>query len=302
MKRCSTCEIEKDENRFGKDKKSKDGLYSTCKNCRKIKSAIYYASLDKEKVSAYNKQYRISNKEALVLRDKKYYLNNKNKIHITNKKYRDNHKKEISAQKKEYAEANKDMLSIKSKEYYETNKDKIKSYQQENRKEIKEQNKRYRANNKEIIREKKRLYDAARKEERNEKLKIRRENDASFKLRQIVSRTISNFLRKNNSSKNGSSILDFLPYTISELKDHLEQQFESWMTWKNWSKYIPKIWDDNNSLTWTWQIDHIIPQSDLPYTSMTDDNFQKCWALSNLRPLSAKQNVMDGVTKIRHNK
>lgn len=40
----------------------------------------------------------------------------------------------------------------------------------------------------------------------------------------------------------------------------------------------------------------------LPYTSMEDENFQKCWALSNLRPLSAKQNNSDGVRRIRHKK
>ena len=26
----------------------------------------------------------------------------------------------------------------------------------------------------------------------------------------------------------------------------------------------------------------------------------KCWTLTNLRPLSAKQNTLDGSTKIRH--
>lgn len=34
-----------------------------------------------------------------------------------------------------------------------------------------------------------------------------------------------------------------------------------------------------------WEIYHIIPQSNLPYQTMTDDNFQKCWALDNLNPL-----------------
>jgi hypothetical protein len=28
--------------------------------------------------------------------------------------------------------------------------------------------------------------------------------------------------------------------------------------------------------------------------------FKDCWALANLRPLSAKQNLMDGVTRARH--
>ena len=33
-----------------------------------------------------------------------------------------------------------------------------------------------------------------------------------------------------------------------------------------------------------------------------DSEFHKCWALSNLRPYSAKKNQHDGVTKIRHKK
>jgi hypothetical protein len=32
---------------------------------------------------------------------------------------------------------------------------------------------------------------------------------------------------------------------------------------------------------------------------MTDENFQKCWALKNLRPYSAKQNVIDGTGRLR---
>lgn len=100
--------------------------------------------------------------------------------------------------------------------------------------------------------------------------------------------------------KNNKSCLQFLPFSITQLKIHLEKQFEPWMTWKNWGKYNSKTWDNSDPTTWTWQLDHIIPQSSLPYTSMEDDNFRKSWALSNLRPLSAKQNLMDGVTKIRH--
>lgn len=30
-----------------------------------------------------------------------------------------------------------------------------------------------------------------------------------------------------------------------------------------------------NDIEWEWQIDHIIPQSKLPYTSMKDKNFKK---------------------------
>ena len=35
---------------------------------------------------------------------------------------------------------------------------------------------------------------------------------------------------------------------------------------------------------------------------MSDDNFKKCWALENLRPLAAKLNIKEGAQRIRHNK
>ena len=72
------------------------------------------------------------------------------------------------------------------------------------------------------------------------------------------------------------------------------------MNWDNWGVYKANGWNDDDQSTWTWQIDHIIPQSTLPYSSMNDDNFQKCWALNNLRPYSAKLNNLDGVKRTKH--
>ncbi len=37
-------------------------------------------------------------------------------------------------------------------------------------------------------------------------------------------------------------------------------------------------------------------------TTYNDEDFKKCWSLDNLRPLSAKQNLLDGNTRIRHYK
>ena len=85
---------------------------------------------------------------------------------------------------------------------------------------------------------------------------------------------------------------------IEELKEHLEKQFllsgNKWMNWNNYGTYKIKKWKDDDIFTWIWHLDHIIPQSKLPYTSMEEDNFKICWALENLRPYSAKQNIMDG--------
>jgi hypothetical protein len=113
-------------------------------------------------------------------------------------------------------------------------------------------------------------------------------HDPVFIMRRRISLSVNKYLKKNNSLKMGKSISNFLPYTIIELKDHLEKQFDKNMSWQNYGNY--------------WHLDHIIPQSCLPYISMEDENFKKCWALDNLRPLEAKQNIKDGATRVRHKK
>lgn len=169
----------------------------------------------------------------------------------------------------------------------------------QNRKEWLSKNKDYRIANKDKLQE----YRRTRVEKDRENLRNwqnkKRKEDPIFKLRGIVSTSVCIAIKKLGYSKNGS-ILKNLPYSIQTLKDHLEAQFEPWMNWDNHGKYSSKTWDDNDSSTWTWQIDHIIPHSDLPYKSMSDENFLKCWALKNLRPLSAKQNLIDGTTRVRH--
>jgi hypothetical protein len=131
------------------------------------------------------------------------------------------------------------------------------------------------------------------KEKRKIAIKIRRKNDPAYKLRCSVSLAVWKMLYNSSISKNGKSVLQFLPYSMEEFKFHLEKQFDPWMNWDNYGKYNSKTWIDNDPSTWVWNIDHIIPQSRLVYHSMSDENFTKCWSLSNLRPLSAKQNFLD---------
>jgi hypothetical protein len=123
--------------------------------------------------------------------------------------------------------------------------------------------KRYRQDNKDKILLKNKLYK-----------KRRRSDDPSFRLANNCSRMINLAL---NGNKNNYSIWDFLPYTVSELKSHLEFQFDECMSWDNYGSY--------------WHLDHITPQSSFFYTSMKDDDFLKCWSLTNLRPLEAIENI-----------
>lgn len=117
----------------------------------------------------------------------------------------------------------------------------------------------------------------------------RRKTDISFRFKESISRRV-----REAVTKNGKSVSKHLPYSIQDLKNYLEKLFEPWMTWNNYGTYRADIWDDSDPTTWTWQIDHIIPHSKFHYSSMEDQEFKNCWALSNLRPYSAKQNVIDG--------
>lgn len=67
-----------------------------------------------------------------------------------------------------------------------------------------------------------------------------------------------------------------LDYTVSELMAHLERQFVKGMGWHNMDK---------------WHIDHIVPLSSFTITGPDDPELRRAWALTNLRPLWAKQNL-----------
>ena len=80
--------------------------------------------------------------------------------------------------------------------------------------------------------------------------------------------------------KKGDSIKNILGYSIEELKEHLEHQFEDWMNWDNLGLTANKEKE-------TWQIDHIIPVNTFNIKEIGDEEFRKCWALDNLRPLDS---------------
>ena len=104
--------------------------------------------------------------------------------------------------------------------------------------------------------------------------------DPQLRLRSRVSSLVVCRLKKRLISKKGKSTFSFLPYTIDDLKRHLEKQFEHWMNWKNWGVGVG-----------CWSIDHIKPDSGFDYKSVEDKEFQKCWALKNLRPMDAIENI-----------
>lgn len=228
-------------------------------------------------ITVYMKNYIQNNKEKLKEYNDEYYQENHAELLRQAELYRASHQEEIKGYQIKYREDHKEEALSYNKQYYLDHKI-----------EIKQNNADYQAR-------------SEYKERRNENLRQKRKTNVLFKLRQDISNSVGKALKNRGSSKNGS-IKKYLPYTIQDIKDHLESQFESWMTWDNQGVYKKEEWNDNDPTTWKWQLDHITPHSDFYYTSMEDQAFKDCWALSNLRPLNAKTNISDGVRRIRHNK
>lgn len=269
-KSCKNCLMEKPINEFSTQKsRGKEYVNNVCIVCTKQQQ----------------KEYRENNKEAKRQRDKEYYERVKSTPDFIEKGLLYRHSK-------------KERKKVYDRVYRKTHQDQIRQYCNDNRDAIAQMRHDYHLRHKEdrskynktwvsSNRKKKRKYNTA-------YILRRMKRDISFRLRQNFSKAINKHLKSLGSSKNGNSILQFLSYSIFELKDYLEQQFEPWMSWNNWGKYNVQTWDDNDQTTWTWQIDHIIPQSKFPYSSMEDDTFKQCWSLDNLRPYSSKQNLLDG--------
>jgi hypothetical protein len=82
-------------------------------------------------------------------------------------------------------------------------------------------------------------------------------------------------LKSAGSSKAGRSWFELVGYTLDDLRRHIERQFTKGMTWENMGE---------------WHIDHILPLSGFKFSSVGDPEFRAAWALSNLRPLWAREN------------
>lgn len=108
----------------------------------------------------------------------------------------------------------------------------------------------------------------------------RLKEDIEFKLKCNIRSRILSIL---NSSKQHHT-LDYLGYTMGELREHLEKQFKPDMNW-----------DNHGTL---WHIDHIRPCASFKF--MNDDgteNFEavrECWKLDNLQPLYTLDNINKG--------
>lgn len=103
--------------------------------------------------------------------------------------------------------------------------------------------------------------------------RARYRRDPAVRINDSISSAVYKCLR---GEKGGRSWQTLVGYSVADLVTHLERQFAKNMTWDNFGD---------------WHIDHIIPKALFSFQTSDDPEFKACWALSNLRPLWAEDNL-----------
>ncbi len=193
--------------------------------------------------------------------------------------YRRKNRDKIKAQEREYKERNKEKIEIVSRKYlkgyYAANKEKYakagRAAYLANREKYKtraaEHKRRQRAEDPEGYKAKVAAY-----------MRRRRASDVRHVLDGRMSNMIWYAFRRK---KAGRSWKTMVPYTVAGLRAHLETT-------------MPDGYDWPNFMAGELHIDHIIPRSAFNYRVPEDHDFKRCWALSNLQLLPARENQSKG--------
>ena len=198
-----------------------------------------------EHIKEYTKNYWAANKENINQNRRGNPL-----ILERRKKYYQEHHEEELERKRKYDEKNRELVNEKGKEYY--------------------------WKNPELHRENSRAWS---KENLAHKLKLNMayynknyKNNELFKLKRVMRKDLFKGLKQVNEIKTNSTFKT-LGYSPTDLKSHLEKQFEPEMNWKNYGT--------------KWHIDHIKPLS----WAKTKEEVIQFNKLENLQPLDAKINM-----------
>lgn len=146
-------------------------------------------------------------------------------------------------------------------------------------KKLKQNGRHYQKYKDRMIKEAKEYYQNHKKEIA-EYCKRKYKTDFKYNLNSRIKNEINRSLKYN---KKGRKWENLVGYTVDDLLNHLEKTMPKSYTWQDF-------------LEGRLHIDHIIPKSVFNYTKSENPDFKKCWALSNLRLLPAKEN------KIKFNK
>ncbi len=187
----------------------------------------------------------------------------------------------VTAKKRAHYQANKDRLLKTIRDYYAKNADAQRAAaiarHEKNRAHNLERMKAYRIANLDAL-------NSRRRPKANQRFKKLYGTDLVFTLKHRTKSLIARSLR--GGKKAGRRAAEVLGYSISDLKLHIEKQFKPGM---NWGLF----------LAGDIHLDHILPIDFFKPSSIDSQEFRDCWALSNLQPMWAVDNLSKGA-KIAH--
>jgi len=173
--------------------------------------------------------------------------------------YRRRHLRDVRARANERASRNRERNRQRSKRWYEANKDRSKV-------SCAEAVARRRSSDLRGFRNK-----------RAAATRRLRQRDSRRRFHEKMSRLVAKTLKRRRTSKQGKSWPSLVGYTITELEARLLETMPNGFCWDDY-------------LSGVLEIDHIIPASVFNFQSPDDLDFKKCWALSNLRLLTKREN------------
>lgn len=279
----------------------------TCKKCGETKP------IDEFKRQGYKsktctacfkearKAYVSKNKARFRKVEKLYRARNKKKISEANRRYCQENKEAINKKRRSAPEERKRRRRLVHRLWRKKNKEHCKEYaaryREANRERIRETNERCRRNNREKhlatqrrykeihrdrLRDVERKWKSKNKSKRNESLKILRQTDSNWRIRNNLSSRNRAVVREAFARLNRGErymklkTLESLGCTIEELKTQFESQFTEGMTWERF-------------MSGEIHIDHIKPCASFDLTKVSEQ--RKCFHHTNLQPLWAKDNL-----------
>lgn len=300
---CSKCnkELPLTTEYFYRDSRNIEGFRCECKFCQQKQYAKYYKEKHKTEHEQIKQIEQDRKQRGVKLCTKcykeypatlEYFYNRKDsKDNLSNwckectknhgKQYRlDNYDKCLNYSRNKQIMLQQDLEYLKQraeydKQYYQNNKERKAKYNHErylkqDKNKIREYQRKWNEQNKDYVTKRNKEYRERTKEERRV-YDIKRYNEN--KLCRLTSNAIGRSLKGNKAGRHWETLV---PYTLEQLKSHIESQFTLSMSWDNYGTY--------------WELDHIIPQNLFKFEKPEDKQFQICWSLLNLRPLIVSEN------------
>ena len=259
----------------------KYGFKAKCKTCCQ---ALHSAT--RETTLIRNKEKYNANKAEILAQQKAYYHSNKieiqkkrradlaaNPLLLAKKRagdrgYYQKYRSAIRQKVKEQRAAGLIKKPVRGADHYAKIRDAtlpyMRKYREANREKLTQYQKKYKQDNWPELLKKKQEYQRA---------------NLWVYLRHRIGTALRSSMKKGEKAGRSQEML--LGYTRKELAAHLESLFTEGMTWEKFMK--GEI-----------HIDHVIPVSYFRPDSADSPEFKACWALSNLQPLWATDNLKKG--------